>query len=287
MGQAVDLACALVQYRSETLGIRALVIKGAPLAIQGLRPFRVSSDVDVLVEPGRSDELLRALEQVGWLDRAMNADELTFPRHSHSLINTSWPCDIDLHFRYPGMESGDAFEALWERRQKFRVAGVDVWTPDRIGNALVMALHGLRAPWIERHSAELALLAERLTDEDFTEILKLAARTHSQRALLPLLQSAEQSFRVLPTWPPMSDEWVIRTTISSNVARRWHYWSSLPIRRRIPLIWEAVFPPVEEFRVQNLYGPFDRKTMLVLYARRAWKGVKQLPTAVQQLRRSH
>lgn len=283
--EAVDLAGALVDHKASGLGIRALIIKGNALSAQNLRPQRVSSDVDLLVEPGRDRELLDALATLGWRRRPSNADELTFPPHSHSLINAQWPCDIDLHFRYPGIESPDAFDALWSHRETVVLAGVEVQTLNRIANALIMALHCLRAPYLARHSYELDQLTLRLTSEDYTELLALAGATGSQRALVPLLIAAGREDLVQPDWQEMSEEWVIRTSIPSNVARRWHYWRTLPLRDRVAYAYRALFPPIEEFRVLNLYGDFGPRAMAKLYLVRLKKGAFELPAALRQIRR--
>ena len=65
-GEALELATAWLDYTAVSHGIRSLTIKGDTLARFDLRSPRVSSDVDVLIEPAGFDDYQALLRQSGW-----------------------------------------------------------------------------------------------------------------------------------------------------------------------------------------------------------------------------
>ncbi len=75
LAEGVPLAHTLVDRVARDQGIRALLIKGPILAIQGLREPRQSGDVDVLCEPARVRDLTDALGDLGW--EVFNEDPVT------------------------------------------------------------------------------------------------------------------------------------------------------------------------------------------------------------------
>ncbi|AAT89622.1 hypothetical protein Lxx18920 [Leifsonia xyli subsp. xyli str. CTCB07] len=115
LSAAVPLAHALVREVAERNGIRILFVKGPVLAAQGLRAPRVSVDVDVWADPARFDDLIAALREFGWTRRAESRSWQLFITHSVTLVRSGWPCDIDVHDRFPGAFADPqlVFETLW------------------------------------------------------------------------------------------------------------------------------------------------------------------------------
>ena len=173
LAEAVPLAHALVARAARDHDVRVLFIKGPVAAEQGLRPRRPSVDVDVLVDPMRRGLLAAVLDDLGWVDENPYLSPTVLPQHSLTHRHHSWPCELDLHDRFPGFfaDPQAVFEALWARRTTVRVAGQDIPAPDRAGHALVLALHSLRDPheaWRQSRPARPRAAARRPTSRPTT-----------------------------------------------------------------------------------------------------------------------
>ncbi|HEV7171578.1 MAG TPA: hypothetical protein VGN50_01660, partial [Pedococcus sp.] len=119
LDEAVLLAHGLVQRLADSVGARVLFVKGPTAVAVGARPPRPSSDVDVLVDPASFETLCAAIEGVAWVRRhapmpVSRAADLAFD-HSAHFIHEEWPCDLDVHFCFPGFfaDPPAVFDALW------------------------------------------------------------------------------------------------------------------------------------------------------------------------------
>lgn len=175
--EANPLAAALVSRLAAERGIRALIIKGLSLEHHGLRPGYVSADIDVFVEPDRLDDLLAAIIDTGWQLRPTTTGDRLMTHHSVTVLNASWPNDIDVHSMFPGMLAGPeaSFEVLWGRREQVVLAGLPCWIPDRASAMVIWALHSLRGSVRQqRHAGELKQLVSdalpRLSDRERAEL---------------------------------------------------------------------------------------------------------------------
>ena len=187
LDEANELLAAWVAARAAALGIRALLLKGRPLADDGLREPRVSSDVDLLVEPPRFDEYCAALEAAGWHEFPSTFASERFTVHSRTFRKEGWPNSLDVHSDYPGFlrEPAVAFDALWAQRRTAMFAHQPVETPSRAANVVVLALHSLRGDVREpRHRAELARLE--MVSFDDAERRAIADTAHRTGASYPL-----------------------------------------------------------------------------------------------------
>ena len=185
--EAVPLAHALVARVAGDHDVRVLFIKGPAAAEQGLRPHRGSVDVDVLVDPRQRGLLAAALDELGWVDENPYLSPTVLPQHSLTHRHESWPCELDLHDRFPGFfaDPQAVFETLWLRRTTVRVAAQDIPAPDRAGHALVLALHSLRDPHdtsrqIDLHDLEQRLAGD-LTADDLRDLAGLARDARRRR----------------------------------------------------------------------------------------------------------
>src|SRR5690606_10193028 len=91
---AVDLAHALVARVAAEVAARALLIEGQIASRVGLRPPRVSADVDVLVETSKLEDLRRALMARGWHPPVERAVPRVLEPHSVTLVHDEWPCAV-------------------------------------------------------------------------------------------------------------------------------------------------------------------------------------------------
>src|SRR4051794_16227962 len=160
--EAVPLAYALVGRKAEDLGVRVLFIKGPIAEAQGLRAPQASVDVDVLVDPVQREKLATALSELGCVDENPHRSPRVLPLHSWTHRHQKWPCELDLHDRFPGFFSDprSTFEALWDRRRQESVAAHELPVPDPAGHSLVLALHCLRDPHASYFQAALDKLVD-------------------------------------------------------------------------------------------------------------------------------
>lgn len=287
IGEATDLAAGLVATTAGRLGIRALIIKGRYAAEQGLRAPRVALDVDVLVDPGHSPRLIAALAERGWQPRPEDPDDAIFPTHSRSLIHRSWPCDIDVHTRFPGFEVAPAaaFDAIWDTRVGAVAAGASMWIPNPTATLLIVALHGLRTPSKGNERADLALLAKRARHlVDGPAALALADRTGSLGALAPFLRQAYPDL-VPDAVPRPSAEWVLRSRAPDSATVRLIALRQARWRERPRLLLRALHPSRAALAAVNLDAlATDTAGLRRLRRRRRLAALRRLPSIIREYR---
>jgi hypothetical protein len=254
--EGVGLLHALVARVAEESGIRVLFIKGPILAMQGLRPDRPSVDVDVLVDPSRFEDAQQVLREHGWrIDvPSTGAHVMTF--HSKAYRHDTWPCEIDVHDRFPGFFADPqvVFEALWARRTTATIAGREIPCPDLLGNAAIAALHGLRDPSYERSKRDLAFMTENLRDrlgrDELRALAELAAETGAADTLRPFLDALGAPAAGVGS-TPIEDlqAWRIRTSSSGVKTVPYLYQlKRVPVREKLPLLWHALVLTEAEIR---------------------------------------
>lgn len=169
LGEANELAHALLAQIGRETGIRTLSIKGLVADRYALRRPRVAADADVIVDPERFGEFCSVLDDHGWHLRVEREVPSLLGPHSVTFIRDDWPNDIDAHVRFPGFFADDqtVFERLWRTHGEMEVAHVDVTVPSRGASAVIAALHAVRYSKSLRHAGELEQVARLLTD-DFT-----------------------------------------------------------------------------------------------------------------------
>ncbi|ROQ06268.1 putative nucleotidyltransferase-like protein [Rathayibacter sp. PhB93] len=194
-GIAVPLVYAYVDHLAKTAGARVLAIKGAVAIAHGYRDAgSFSSDADVIVEPARFGDFIALLEARGWKRRREARAPRYFGTHSASLYREDWPCDIDVHFRYPGFfaDAGEAFDVMWARRVSISVAHRFISAVDPVVGGIVLAVHALRDPERSRSRSDLDSVARRFSesrsDSFDEELVLLAERLRARFVLVPLFE---------------------------------------------------------------------------------------------------
>lgn len=241
--EGVLLAHALVARVTHGLGVRALFIKGPASVLQGLRPPKTSVDVDVFVDPAYVEVTLQALEERGWCRRPANPDTVTFPVHAVTLNHPEWPCCIDVHFRFPGMEESpkDCFDAMWTNTEVLELAGQEVQVPSQALGILLLALHSLRSPLSMACRRELAFLADLMQRRSHTlEVAELASATGSLAAMRPLLEDLIAE-TIIGEWPPPSLEWRNRSIAKAPGSARLIALIQAPWQDKPKMLWSALF----------------------------------------------
>ncbi|KQR65431.1 hypothetical protein ASF98_09945 [Arthrobacter sp. Leaf337] len=281
--EAVLLGHALVQRVADSLGIRAFFIKGPASVVQGLRLPKMSVDVDVFVPPADLEPLLNGMRERGWRERPVDPDERSFPRHSTTIDHPEWPCCIDVHFRFPGMENppGDSFDVMWAHTEDLELAGQVVRVPSKALGILILALHALRSPHLPACSQELVFLAELTKRESHAaEILAVATATGCLAAMRPFLEDLGSQPE---EWPEASTEWRNRLLAKEPGSARIIAIAQAPLRDKPKMLFRAVFPPTEVFLTGNIYADLSFRGRLRQHQARWARFLRAVPKIVKDL----
>lgn len=281
--EAVLLGHALVQRVADSLAIRAFFIKGPASVVQGLRLPKMSVDVDVFVSPADLEALLAGLRERGWRERPVDPDSKTFPKHSVTVDHPEWPCCIDVHFRFPGMENppGDSFDVMWAHTEDLELAGQVVRVPSTALGILILALHALRSPHLPACSQELEFLTDLTERESHSaEILDVATATGSLAAMRPFLEDLGSQ----PVeWPEASTEWRNRLASKEPGSARMIAIAQAPLRDKPRMLFRAVFPAPEVFLSGNIYADMTFKGRLAQHRARWARFLRAAPKIVRDL----
>lgn len=292
---AVELACAWAHQLAVSHGLRALVIKGATLHRHSLRHPRSSSDVDLLVAPGDFDAMCTALRSAGWGERDTGFLMGTVPLHSKTFISDGWPCDIDVHSRFPGFlaDHETVFEVLWDRRTYMDFAGHPCAVPDRVSSALVLALHSLRSTSEQRrHDAELnQMYLAGFTPAEREELAAVAALTGSAEALNCVLTrlGVEVHTSVAAVDPTALRAWQERVELREHGLGTYDLLHSLreaPLRRKSHILWRAIWPSDHDLDALRPGLPPGRPAKIAARWERLRRGAAALPGVLRAITRN-
>lgn len=283
--EAVLLCHAMVAHVAASNDVDVFFIKGPVSALQGLRPPKVSVDVDVMVPPASMAALTAALDLRGWRERPSEAESSAFPHHSVTLFHDDWPNNIDLHHRFPGMEAPapDSFAKMWKRTQPATLAGCRLQVPERPLAIVFLALHALRSPSRESGNVELDFLLSLELAALKSEIIHCSTETGSLGALRPFLTSAFGEDCV-PTWPSESAEWRNRRAVGAAGSLRAISILSAGWKERPKLVVRALAPSRESILGANLYSDMSAAGYVRNQARRWGRLLRALPQLTRDLR---
>lgn len=283
--EAVLLGHAMVQRVADSLGIRAFFIKGPASVIQGLRLPKMSVDVDVFVAPADLEPLLSGLRERGWRERPVDPDERSFPRHSTTVDHPEWPCCIDVHFRFPGMEapSGGCFDVMWAHTEVLELAGQEVRVPSKALGILILALHALRSAHLPACRQELEFLADLTERESHTAaILDISAATGSLAAMRPFLEGLLPQPKPID-WPEPSTEWRNRLLAKEPGSARIIAIIQAPLKEKPKMLFRAVFPVPEVHLSRNIYADMTLRGRLRQHQARWARFLRALPRVAKDL----
>jgi hypothetical protein len=297
MSEAVPLAHALVARLAELEGVRILFVKGPTAVALGARPPRQSTDVDVLCEPSGMERLGAALERCDWRRRVPrssvhqleHAAKYLF-EHSVHYIHDEWPCDLDIHFNFPGFLAPDdvVFEELWRRRTTVDVANWPVPCADLLGQAAIVALHSLRDPQFSHSSRDAEFVANSLGQKGSATVealAQLATATGSGETLRPLLERLGAPSVESNVDPELVRRWRVRQqnagayTTSWLIELRHRSWREKP-----GLVRRALLLPKDELFSANVGLPRTRRNTARLQLQRWLRAARYLPGGLKAAR---
>lgn len=286
LGASAVLLTASVARVAAHHGVRLLAIKGVAATIYGLRRPRGSSDVDVIVSPLDFDPFVAALEKRGWVRRAHDPDTGTFPLHGVSMFHPGWSADLDIHFRYPGIEQPplEVFEMLWSQRTTVWCGNQPTPIPGLADSILIGAVHAIRSIWADSHRAEFNFLIERCSNMD-VELLTSRAREVGALATARPFFERLLPMRVDIDWGEPSEEWRMRTMFPEAIDRRALLWKQASWRERLTKLRHAVFPPVSALVKQTTRSSLRPGELIASYLARWGRGLRVLPRGLVTLAR--
>lgn len=285
ISEGVLLAHALVARVAASLGVRAFFIKGPASVMQGLRQPKTSADVDVFVDPDGLEVMLQGLRERGWRPRPVDPDTTTFPKHAVTLHHPEWPCCIDVHFRFPGMEAhhAECFEAMWAHTGEFDLAGQTIRVPSPALAILILALHALRSPHLAACRQEIAYLAVLVRRQaQAPGILEIAAATGSLAAIRPFLEGLLEDPQAV-AWPPVSMEWRNRLLAKEPGSARLLALVQAPWRDKPRLVWRAAFPQPQSLLSQNIYANMSWRGQITQHRARWARFLRAIPQIARDL----
>jgi hypothetical protein len=190
----------------EDAGVRAMLLKGVPLALQcypeiGLRPME---DIDMLVEPGRAREAIAVLERAGWPATPAVEDPEAVPYGEQMMHQVACRGEsgqwIDLHWRFvPWVaRDGSGYDpALWASARPLAVAGHATLSPCPDDLLLLVLLHAYRAGWATapRWVADATFLLRAMGDEiDWDRFTARVVQAHLVEPVRDALQYVHREY---------------------------------------------------------------------------------------------
>jgi hypothetical protein len=294
LAEAVPLLHGVVDEVARRRGVRALFIKGPTLTRQGFRDAHTSIDVDVLVDPARLGDLRRGLEELGWAVRVPSTGATVLPQHSVTYAHPLWPCEIDIHDRFPGFlaDPQTTFETLWSYRTSADVAGRQVPCPQPVPHAAIACLHVLRDADAAANRDELARLIDVMVstfdDGQRTELVDVARRTGAEGTLWPVLQALGVDDDTAASTPHDLTDWRIRTSSSGLRSIGWMIeLRRSPVRRWPAILLHAILLTEAEIRDAQPHAAPGAWGLLRARIRRLGWGLRDVPRAVRIVRDAH
>ncbi|MGO4340864.1 hypothetical protein [Pedococcus sp. 2YAF34] len=299
LSEAVPLAHALVARLAELEGVRILFIKGPTAVALGARPPRPSSDVDVLCEPGGLERLGPSLERCGWRRRVPKSSAAQLDHaakylfdHSVHYIHDEWPCDLDIHFNFPGFLAPEdvVFEELWTRRITLDVAHWPVPCADFLAQAAIVALHALRDPQFGPTHADVEFVTAAL-DRGGRDLCRafagLAAATGSSETLHPVLDRLGTAPIESNAEPELLRRWRVLQQSSGVPTSSWLIeLRHRPWREKPRLAWRALLMPSDELFSAHVGLPRTRRNIARLQAERWLRAARYLARGIRAARRA-
>ncbi|RFA15161.1 hypothetical protein B7R21_03770 [Subtercola boreus] len=289
---AVAVGSAWITDRARQMGVRVLLLKGPGAAHLELRAPKVSSDIDVLVEPGGVDALRAAAEKSGWVSRFTPESPHLLEPHSVTLYHPDWPIDLDLHTYWPGFlaDRNEVFEQLWNGRVEWSLAGIAVDLPGLAPSALILALHALRRPRKERRPGDLQALIEAtralFPGADASALVECARQLGALDTARPLLTALDPAAPHDGSHPEALRRWRLNAGTAGYTEAWLLALGSAPWRAKAGILLRAVVPSEREMRGLHPDIPPGRRALARARRRRLAHGLREIPRAAKSFARA-
>jgi len=205
---AVDAAVAKTVRALREAGVQPLLLKGPSVERWLYRPeeMRISSDVDLLVDPRRLAPAERRLKREGLVNRYDGISPAEALEHADTWSGPATAIPVDLHRRLWGFESSaeQVWERLWVGRGSMTIAGEECAVLGEPARALAVALHAAHHVDLARPIADLARALQVLDDAVWTQAAELAVELEATTGLRAGLGLVEEGGPLLARlgWEP-------------------------------------------------------------------------------------
>jgi hypothetical protein len=287
----VDAVTAEVVRALDVADCPSLLLKGAALrdALYGDGALRTYGDSDLLVSPSdlaRAAEVLRELGFALVLDHREHTN-VAQPRAQEWLRA---PNDhVDLHWQIAGVEApaSEAWDVLWARSVALEVGRAQVRVLDRVGIALMVALHAAHhGTTVAKPLADLERALDQISTADWQEAAALARALDATEAFgagLRLVPAGAQLAHALGVGAGVSS--VVSLMASSQPPGALGLLRALDARgARARTVREALFPSPAFMRATYPGARGGRGALVIAYANRLSARVRSLPRAVAAVR---
>lgn len=287
LNEGVLLAHALVQSVAESNNIRAFFVKGPASFYQGIRVKRDVADVDVFVEPDGCSRLVEALEQKNWIQRTSDPDISAFPRHSITLYHECWPNDIDVHYRFPGMDrdARDSFDEVWGETTFVELAGAKIRVPTPPLGICFIVLHALRNPWAEKSEIDLHHIKSLDLSVHREALMRMVKATSCAGAIMPFLRDAYGDVPELQSLNFISDEWKRRTSARAPGSARIMALIDAPWKKKPLIAVRAILPSRSGLLAKNRSADTSFGALLLESVGRWRSLIASIPAVVMDVKR--
>ena len=244
-------------------------------------------DVDLLVDPIHFTVIRETFERLQWHGTDLEPQARGIPPHSLALRHPGWPCEIDLHWRFPGffLDAQEVFEYLWGRRDTATIAHTLVPVPDRPSQAVIVATHALRSPTAHTSRADLDFLASRFngqSSERKAAFSAVACAVGADLPLRPFLQRLGVALARPSQLNPVDWEtWQVHTGVGHALGVSWLLELKRASLREWPrILARALWIPEEVLRTRMPSTGPRRRDVLAARFQRMRQAVRSLPRSV-------
>ncbi|SCF27927.1 nucleotidyltransferase family protein [Micromonospora mirobrigensis] len=291
---ALDEAAVRTSAALHADGIDSLLLKGAGLARHlGTAPVRRYIDVDLLVAPEAFDAARTVLDGLGYRSVMPGArpDDWVLDYEQAWTVPGPGGLVVDLHRGFHGVRDPDAFwAALSATAVRIPLAGGVVAVPDRVGAALLVALHAAMPGRSTGPRADLERALEVFPPDVWSAAADLAGRTRATAMFDLGLRRVEAGARLAERLGPGGElttvEWLTGHR-GSGAAHLLARAAELPTRRqRLRYLARRLVPSPAAMRYGRPLAGRGRAGLTLAYLARFTRATWQVPRAVPELRRA-
>lgn len=270
-----ELVYALLAHAARQSGVDIVFIKGPVLHVQGLRVREHSGDVDCWVRPGGERALADAMAPWGWRI-VPTAFDGTSVAHSITLVPGDWGCEIDVHWRFPGMtiDPVRAFDLLYESSEERVFAGASARAPSPAMHAVIYALHELRpvsGRQFGRSQFQASVTALRAAGPKTIEI---ASRLGATYVLRDALQFSFPDHAIPSGVDTVPADWAWRK-IAAVPQRQLAAMKSIDPWQRPRVAFRLLWPSEETSKMVREASDESRQGLWRLKIQRLWDGIRE------------
>ncbi|MDP3949107.1 hypothetical protein [Microbacterium sp.] len=269
-----ELVYALLAHAAREADVDIVFIKGPVLFAQGLRTREHSGDVDCWVRPGGERALAAAIAPWGWRI-VPTAFDGTAVAHSVTLVPGEWGCEIDVHWRFPGMtlDPDSAFDLVHESAEQRVFAGATVRTPSPAMHAVIYALHELRPVSGRQYSDSQFQSAVMALTAAGPQAIDIASRVGAGYVLHEALQLSFPNEEVPESNQLVPEDWEWRKIVSVP-QRQLAAVRNVDVWQRPRVIFRLLWPTRDTSRRIRDAADASPRGLRRVKVKRLWDGIR-------------